>query len=251
MSVPSFKEFFKPILIFMSDGELHTNKELREKVIKYFKMNDSEINERTGGGTKTKVEDRVNWTVQHLRSSVIIKTVGKSNYKITPRGKKVFETDIDQFDRDYLMKFKEYQDYTKKKQTQNSQPKESTSSQEEPKPIESESEEGFVYYIQEEMDGDIKIGFSIDPMYRMSKHQTSNPRRLRMLIYVKGVKEDESRLHKKFESLNTDTGKEWFKPDKKLLIHIENEKSKFFEMVQKLSTDYENLKSRIEKLEKK
>ena len=110
MSVPQLKHFFKPILMFMSDGELHTNKELREKVIQYFKLNESEINERTGGGTKTKVEDRVNWTVQHLRGSVIIKTVKSSGYKITPRGMKVFETDIDKFDRDYLKKFKEYRD---------------------------------------------------------------------------------------------------------------------------------------------
>ena len=66
MSVPLFKEFFKPILTFMSDGEIHTNKELRQKVIDYFKLIESEINERTGGGNVTRVEDRVNWTVQNL-----------------------------------------------------------------------------------------------------------------------------------------------------------------------------------------
>jgi hypothetical protein len=43
MSVPPLKDFFKPILIFMSDGELHTNKELREKVIKYFRLVEFEI----------------------------------------------------------------------------------------------------------------------------------------------------------------------------------------------------------------
>jgi restriction system protein len=58
MSVPPFKDFFKPILIFMSDGELHTNKELREKVIKYFKFNESEINEKVPSGKMTRVEDR-------------------------------------------------------------------------------------------------------------------------------------------------------------------------------------------------
>ena len=56
MSVPKFKEFFKPILTFMSDGELHTNKELREKVIEYFKLDETEINEKTKSGKLTKVE---------------------------------------------------------------------------------------------------------------------------------------------------------------------------------------------------
>ena len=249
MSIPSFKEFFKPILIFMSDGELHTNKELREKVIQYFKLNESEINERTGGGTKTKVEDRVNWTVQHLRGSVIIKTVKSSGYKITPRGMKVFETDIDKFDRDYLKKFKEYRDYIKKNPNQNIPPSETPSPPEELKPEGNKSKEGFVYYIQEELDGNIKIGWSDDPIKRLSQHQTSNSRELRMLVYVKGSQEDEREIHRKFQ--NSKTQGEWFKPDKRLLVHIEKERSRFFEMVQKLSTDYDDLKSRIENLENK
>ena len=74
MSVPPFKDFFKPILIFMSDGELHTNKELREKVIKYFKFNESEINEKVPSGKMTRVEDRESWTIQYLRKSLIIHT---------------------------------------------------------------------------------------------------------------------------------------------------------------------------------
>ena len=53
------------------------------------------------------------------------------------------------------------------------------------------------------MDGNIKIGFSDDPIKRLSQHQTSNPRELRMLVYVKGNKEDEKKIQKKFESLQT------------------------------------------------
>ena len=75
-----------------------------------------------------------------------------------------------------------------------------------------------------------------------------------MLVYVKGSQEYESQIHSKFQ--NSKTTGEWFKPDKRLLVHIEKERSKFFEIVQKLSTDYEklstdykNLRSRIEKLE--
>ena len=68
-----------------------------------------------------------------------------------------------------------------------------------------------------------------------------------MLVYVKGSPDYEKEIHTKFQTSKT-TG-EWFKPDKRLLVHIEKERLKFFEIVQKLSTDYENLKSRIEKLE--
>ena len=115
MSVPLFKEFFKPILTFMSDGEIHTNKELRQKVIDYFKLIESEINERTGGGNVTRVEDRVNWTVQFLRQTQLIHTVSRGQYQITPRGSKVFKEDIDKLDDNYLNKFKEFKEFEKER----------------------------------------------------------------------------------------------------------------------------------------
>ena len=249
MSVPSFKEFFKPILIFMSDGELHTNKELREKVIQYFKLNESEINETTGSGNVKRVEDRVNWTIQYLRQSQLIQTLSRGQYQINPRGTKVFKEDIDIFDYDYLTKFKEFREFQNKKPKKTTQPKETPSPPEEPKSEGTKSEEGFVYYIQEEMEGSIKIGWSKDPLRRLTDHETSNPRDLRMVVYVKGSQEDEKEIQRKFSKFKTKG--EWFRPEKPLLVHIEREKSKFFEIVQKLSTDYENLKSRIENLEKK
>jgi len=247
MSVPSFKEFFKPILIFMSDGELHTNKELREKVIQYFKLNESEINETTGSGKLKRVEVRVNFTIQFLRQSLLIQTVSKGQYQITPRGTKVFKEDINRLDEKYLNKFKEFREFQNKKPKKKTPSKETPSPPEELKPEGNKSKEGFVYYIQEEMDGNIKIGWSEDPIKRLQQHQTSNSRELRMLVYVKGSPDYEKEIHRKFQTSKT-TG-EWFKPDKRLLVHIEKERSKFFEIVQKLSTDYENLRSRIEKLE--
>ena len=247
MSVPEFKEFFKPILTFMSDGELHTKKELWDSVIEHFKFNESEINELLPSGKITRVEDRVGWTIQYFRKSLIIKTVSWGKYQITPRGTKIIKEDIDKFDYDYLHKFKEFRDFKNKKTRDKTQPTKLPSPPEEPKPEETKSKEGFVYYIQEELDGNIKIGWSDDPIKRLSQHQTSNSRELRMLVYVKGSQEDEREIHRKFQ--NSKTQGEWFKPDKRLLVHIEKERSRFFEMVQKLSTDYNDLKNRIEKLE--
>ena len=249
MSIPHLKEFFKPILIFMSDGELHRNKELREKVIKYFKLNESEVNETTGSGKFKRVEVRVNFTIQFLRQSLLIQTVNKGQYQITPRGTKVFKEDIDKLDEKYLTKFKEYRDFKNKTSKKKTQPIKPPSPPEELKPEGNKSKEGFVYYIQEELDGNIKIGWSDDPIKRLQQHQTSNSSELRMLVYVKGSQEYERQIHSKFQTSKT-TG-EWFKPDKRLLVHIEKERSKFFEIVQKLSIDYENLRSRIENLEKR
>ena len=242
MSVPLFKEFFKPILIFMSDGELHTSQEIRKSVIEYFNLEESDLIEMTKGGNKPRVDDRVSFTIQYLRRSILIKTVNRGNYQITERGKKVFKEDIDKFDLEYLYRFKEFVEFQNKYKKKKTKTKNYSNDNKE-----SIKEEGFVYYIQEEMDGNIKIGWSDDPIKRLTQHQTSNSRELRMLVYVKGSQEYEKEIHRKFQ--NSKTTGEWFKPDKRLLVHIEKERSKFFEIVQNLSDDYEELKKRLENLE--
>ena len=243
MSVPLFKEFFKPILIFMSDGKEHTNKEMKKCVISHFNLSESDINEKTESGKVNRVDDRVNWTIQYFRRSLLIETVKRGFYKITPRGLEVFREDIDELDEKYLNRFPEYREFQKPKKIKD--PKITPP----PPPVENKNKKGFVYYIQEEMDGNIKIGWSEDPLKRLSEHQTSNSRELRMLVYVKGDKDYEKEIHRKFQSSKT-TG-EWFKPDKRLLVHIEKERSKFFEIVQNLSTEYDELKKRLEKLEER
>jgi predicted GIY-YIG superfamily endonuclease len=217
MSVPESKEFLKPILSILSEGN-YRSEELRVKLIKYFKLNESDLNEKTPQG-KSILDSRV---YQGLRK------LGTGGLGLIGREKNVFE--ILPEGEDYLKKFQE--------------PK-----LEKPKPKEPKTEEGFVYYIQEEMDGNIKIGWSNDPIKRLPQHQTSNSRELRMLVYVKGSQDYETEIHKKFQNFKT-TG-EWFKPDKRLLVHIEKEKSKFFEIVQNLSTDYEELKKRLEVIEER
>ena len=247
MSVPLFREFFKPILTFMSNGDVYTPKNLKEQVIEYFNLNETDINEKTEGGRRTKVQDRVKWTISYFTKSMIIKNVSHGKYQITSRGKKVYENDIEKIDIDYLMKFKEFREYKNRKPSKTRKQKNIETNQSEEQTSEVKKKQGFVYYIQEEMDGNIKIGWSDDPVKRLSQHQTSNSRELRMLVYVRGSQEYEREIHRKFQSSKT-TG-EWFKPDKRLLVYIEHEKSKLFNTIKELTEDVEDLKSRLEKLE--
>ena len=106
---------------------------------------------------------------------------------------------------------------------------------------------GFVYYIQEGMTGNIKIGYSTDPYQRLRQHQTSNSQSLRMLLYVLGNEEYENELQTRFEHLKT-TG-EWFKSEDDIIKHIEDERLRMFEQIHKLNDKYELLKKRIELLE--
>lgn len=84
---------------------------------------------------------------------------------------------------------------------------------------------GFVYFVQGEFGGGIKIGFSKTPESRLKQLQTSYPDTLKILVLVPGNNKDEKTYHKKFEHIKLNG--EWFKPDKELLDEIENLKTKY------------------------
>jgi hypothetical protein len=79
--------------------------------------------------------------------------------------------------------------------------------------------EKYVYFIQEGDYGPIKIGYSEDPLARLSQCQTGNPRKLILLKTLKGGRVLEKKLHKKYAQYNI-CG-EWFSPAIPILKLIE------------------------------
>lgn len=76
----------------------------------------------------------------------------------------------------------------------------------------------FVYFIQAEQGGPIKIGVCRDPHARLASLQTCNPLKLRILGVVEGVEKDERRLHRRFAA--TRLQGEWFEPSGELLEYV-------------------------------
>ena len=101
--------------------------------------------------------------------------------------------------------------------------------------------DGFVYFIQEEETGNIKIGFSEKhPKGRLNDFQTGNSNKLILLGYIDGTIQDESNLHKEFSQERIRRGKEWFKSSPRLKNRIEkllekslDDKKKGFKFVSK------------------
>lgn len=68
---------------------------------------------------------------------------------------------------------------------------------------------GFVYFIVDKTRGLVKIGYSYDPMKRISDLQTGNGGRLELLASVRGTMKTERRLQELWEDLRTSG--EWFR----------------------------------------
>ena len=102
--------------------------------------------------------------------------------------------------------------------------------------------DGFVYFIQEEESGRIKIGFSEKhPKGRLNDFQTGNSNKLILLGYIEGTFQDESNLHQEFSQERIRKDNEWFKSSPRL-------KDRIKELVEK---SIENKKKGIKGLSKK
>jgi len=84
---------------------------------------------------------------------------------------------------------------------------------------------GYIYFVQGEFGGGIKIGYSKAPESRLKQLQTSYPDTLKILVLVPGSNKLEKDYHKEFENIKLNG--EWFKPEKELLDVIEKLKVKY------------------------
>lgn len=80
---------------------------------------------------------------------------------------------------------------------------------------------GFIYFIQESILKNIKIGFtSAHPKKRLHNLAVANSQELNFLGFMLGDKPQEKRLHQRFKHLHVRN--EWFEPGEDLLNFIDN-----------------------------
>jgi len=81
-----------------------------------------------------------------------------------------------------------------------------------------------IYFIQENGNGNIKVGMADKPEERLATLQLANPNSLKLLYQEEGTRDRELELHEQFKEERTRG--EWFKPDK-ILEYIQDEREKF------------------------
>lgn len=113
--VPKFDDFFFPCLKCLSDGNIYTQKLLREYVIDYFKLSEADINSLIRSGKKTQVSDRVSWTVSYFLQAGLIDAPKRGTYKINPFGKKFLMEHPNGFDKTSLWQIPAFAEFASRK----------------------------------------------------------------------------------------------------------------------------------------
>ena len=91
MAIPSFQEFFRPVLQYTNESKTPvTRKELLEIGNSLFDFTEEELQETIPSG-RSRIQDRVEWTILYLRWSELIENVGTGIYQITILGREILQ----------------------------------------------------------------------------------------------------------------------------------------------------------------
>jgi len=83
---------------------------------------------------------------------------------------------------------------------------------------------GYIYFIQGQLGGAIKIGYSVNPQRRLKELQTGYPDTLRILVMIPGNEYTEKIFYRQFEGSRLNG--EWFRPDDCVMDKINELKRK-------------------------
>lgn len=118
MSVPKYFEMHKPTLKFLSDGKIHTSREIKAFLIDYFHLSNEDVMLLLPSGRTTYFSNRASWARTYLKNAGLIESPAKGKFIITEEGKKAFLESPEIIDSDYLMKYDSFRAFKNRTQSE-------------------------------------------------------------------------------------------------------------------------------------
>lgn len=91
MSLPKYNELYRPFLIAIQDGNLHSMKEVKEAIAKQLQLSEDSLAEQLPSGTQTVYANRVGWAKTYLKKAGLVDNPEKAHVIITEQGKKLLQ----------------------------------------------------------------------------------------------------------------------------------------------------------------
>lgn len=111
MGLPKYYEMHKPFLEYLKDGKLHTLKELKQFISKYFNLTEEELLELLPSGRQTVFINRIGWARTYLKKAGLIDSPARASFIITNDWLEVLNDNPDVIDSNYLMKFDSFREF--------------------------------------------------------------------------------------------------------------------------------------------
>lgn len=110
MAIPDYQSCMLPLLKYYGDGQGHTLREAVDALANEFKLTDGERRERLPSGQEI-FDNRVGWARTYMKKAALIESPKRGVNRITPRGSEVLKQKPQRIDVNFLMQFKEFQEF--------------------------------------------------------------------------------------------------------------------------------------------
>ena len=91
MAIPPFSDFHQPILKYLYENNVATQKELMNAMANYFSLDEFDLKETISNGS-SRLYNRVSWARSYLKDAGLTNNAERGKTRITEEGRRVFES---------------------------------------------------------------------------------------------------------------------------------------------------------------
>ncbi len=114
-SIPDYQTLMLPVLKLAEATEVVIIREAVEALAVQFKLTDADRKHRLPSGSQATFNNRVGWAKTYLVKAGLLESHQRGRFNITDRGRSVLSAAPPHIDNKYLRKFKEFNDFRKRK----------------------------------------------------------------------------------------------------------------------------------------
>jgi restriction system protein len=111
MSVPHFQEIMLPLLRELSNGKIHTTRELIESLSDSMKLTDEDRKELLPSGQQPLFDNRVGWARTYLKKAGLVESDKRGTQKITQKGLDILKDSPKEINVQFLERFPEFLEF--------------------------------------------------------------------------------------------------------------------------------------------
>lgn len=125
MTIPDFQTVMRPVLVQLSDGEIHPTKWLIDTLADQFKITEEERTRLITSRSK-KWNGRVNWAITYLAQAGLVERPRRAHARITEEGREALVTNPDRVDMKTLEAYPAYREFRERTRSAQQAPIESS-----------------------------------------------------------------------------------------------------------------------------
>ena len=109
MAIPDFQTVMRPVLEAVSDGDVHSLANVRQRVTEAFELTEEECRQRLPSGRQTVINNRIGWARTYLNKAGLLEIPERGMVKLTKRGREALDSGPERITVRWLKQYPEFE----------------------------------------------------------------------------------------------------------------------------------------------